>query len=67
MKVFDISYTPNPINDIRQAADDVMRLSRLAAEFGHADPARKVLEDFQAAIARTTFELARPESVGRSG
>jgi len=58
MKVADIGYTPNPINQIKEAADDVMRFTRLAAEFGHADAARSVLDQLNQSIQAATERLA---------
>jgi ADP-ribosylglycohydrolase len=58
MKISKISYTENPLPELRLESDDLTRFTRLAAEFGHGDEARKVLGEVFSQIRDANHRLA---------
>ena len=50
MKINQIHYPPDPLEELREYSDNLMRYSALAAEFGHGAQAAQILGEVKSAL-----------------
>jgi ADP-ribosylglycohydrolase len=59
MRIADVHYSPNPKDEFEGYVDNVMRYSRLAAEFGQAEQGDEIVERVRAALKDGLSEFDR--------